>query len=126
MIGILFDWFAGTLTYYKDGICLGIAFTGLQDIHDEIYPVVSSTAAKTEMTLGVTLRGFNDLQDRCRTTIMTSLKYDCDIDKLPLPTRLKDFLKEAKFSTRALSQCTESLMDDCSDELSDEVESTYL
>ena len=58
---------------------------------------------------------------------MKSLKYDCDVDKLPLPTRLKDFLKEAKFSTRAaLSECTESLMDESSSDLSDEVESTYL
>lgn len=31
-IGILFDGIDGTLTYYKDGICLGVAFRGLNKV----------------------------------------------------------------------------------------------
>ena len=31
-IGILFDGIAGTLTYYKDDVCLGIAFRGLNEV----------------------------------------------------------------------------------------------
>lgn len=31
-IGILFDGVAGTLTYYKDDVCLGIAFRGLNEV----------------------------------------------------------------------------------------------
>lgn len=32
IIGILFDGIDGTLTYYKDGICLGVAFRGLNKV----------------------------------------------------------------------------------------------
>lgn len=31
-VGILFDGIAGTLTYYKDGVCLGVAFRGLNEV----------------------------------------------------------------------------------------------
>ena len=31
-IGILFDGIAGTLTYYKDDVCLGVAFRGLNEV----------------------------------------------------------------------------------------------
>lgn len=31
-IGILFDGILGTLTYYKDGVCLGVAFRGLNEV----------------------------------------------------------------------------------------------
>lgn len=33
-IGILFDGIAGTLTYYKDEVCLGIAFRGLNEVSE--------------------------------------------------------------------------------------------
>ena len=32
-VGILFDGIAGTLTYYKDGVCLGVAFRGLNEVN---------------------------------------------------------------------------------------------
>lgn len=31
-VGLLFDGIAGTLTYYKDGLCLGVAFRGLNEV----------------------------------------------------------------------------------------------
>ena len=31
-VGIFFDGVSGTLTYYKDNVCLGVAFTGLQEV----------------------------------------------------------------------------------------------
>ena len=46
-IGLYFDGVAGTLTYYKDGTCLGVAFTGLQDVTEPLYPIVCSTAYRT-------------------------------------------------------------------------------
>ena len=46
-IGLYFDGVAGTLTYYKDGMCLGVAFTGLQDVTEPLYPIVCSTAYRT-------------------------------------------------------------------------------
>lgn len=32
VVGILFDGIDGTLTYYKDGQCLGVAFRGLNEV----------------------------------------------------------------------------------------------
>ena len=94
IIGLLFDWNQGTLTYYKDGHSLGIAFSGLNKLQEEIFPTVCSTAAKTEMSLGVTMRGFTDLQDRCRAAVVARLKEENSIDSLPLPNRIKEFVKE--------------------------------
>ena len=31
-IGLLFDGINGTLTYYKDNVCLGVAFHGLNEV----------------------------------------------------------------------------------------------
>lgn len=94
-IGILFDWKTGTLTYFKDGVNLGVAFNGLNQIDDDIFPVVCSTAAKTEMTLGVTRRTFIDLQDRCRESIINNVADENEIDELPLPNKVKSYLKES-------------------------------
>jgi SPRY domain-containing SOCS box protein 3 len=63
-IGLLFDSREGTLTYYKDGISLGVAFTGLNLIKEDLYPMICSTAAKTEMTLTNMRREYYNLQDR--------------------------------------------------------------
>lgn len=94
-IGMLFDWYQGTLTYYKDGVCLGVAFTGLNRVQDELFPVVCSTAAKTEMSLGVSLRGFVSLQDRCRGTIAKQLQGGAnELDRLPLPNSMKAYIHE--------------------------------
>jgi SPRY domain-containing SOCS box protein 3 len=94
-IGMLFDGFQGTLTYFKDSICLGVAFTGLNRVQQELYPIVCSTAAKTEMTLGVTLRGFTSLQDRCRAMITRYVHEHEEVDDLPLPNKIKSYIKEA-------------------------------
>ena len=52
----------GTLTYFQDGVSLGVAFTGLDKITEPLYPMICSTAAKTEMSLGVMRREFVSLQ----------------------------------------------------------------
>lgn len=36
-IGILFNGIEGTLTYYKDGVCLGVAFSGLDKVSFSFY-----------------------------------------------------------------------------------------
>merc|ERR1712051_31385 len=93
-IGFLFDGIAGTLTYYKDGVNLGVAFTGLNIVTDPIYPIICSTAAKTEMKLGVTKREFVSIQDRCRSVILRHLNCEEEIDQLELPRTLKHFIAE--------------------------------
>jgi SPRY domain-containing SOCS box protein 3 len=62
LIGLLFDGVNGTLSYYKNGRALGVAFTGLHRIEEHIYPMLASTAARTEMTLGVRRRPAVNLQ----------------------------------------------------------------
>ena len=64
---------AGTLSYYKDNVSLGVAFTGLQDMKEPLYPIVCSTAAKTEMSLGMLKRDFVNLQDRCRASVLRNV-----------------------------------------------------
>ena len=95
VVGMLFDWFQGTITYYKDGQSLGVAFTGLNKVDEDLYPTICSTAAKTEMSLGVTKRSFYSLQDRCRVVIASRLKSDKQVDSLPLPNRTKHYIKDA-------------------------------
>jgi SPRY domain-containing SOCS box protein 3 len=63
-VGILFDGIAGTLSFFKDGCYLGVAFHGLEKVNEHLYPIVCSTAAKTEMTLSVMKRDFVSLQVR--------------------------------------------------------------
>ncbi len=94
-IGLLFDGPQGTLTFYKDGVNLGIAFTGLNRIEEDLYPLVCSTAAKTEMSLGLCLRGHHSLQDRCRAVIASAIQKTEQVDGLPLPNRIKSYINEA-------------------------------
>lgn len=94
-IGILFDGIAGTMTYYKDGKCLGVAFRGLQDVKEPLYPIICSTAAKTEITLCAMRRDFVNLQDRCRSVIVKQVSSKEDLDKLMIPSRIKNYLAEA-------------------------------
>ncbi|XP_064485197.1 SPRY domain-containing SOCS box protein 3-like [Ornithodoros turicata] len=93
VVGMLYDGRRGTLTYYKDGVCLGVAFEGLAG-HD-LYPVVSSTAAKTEMTLGAVRREFVNLQDRCRAVILNRVRQGSE-HTLTLPSLLKRYILEGR------------------------------
>lgn len=93
-IGIYFDGHSGTLTYFKDYVSLGVAFTGLNEISEPLYPMICSTAAKTEMSLGVMKREFLSMQDRCRATIIRSLTNEDQIEQLLLPRTLKRFIAE--------------------------------
>lgn len=93
-IGIFIDMEAGTLSYFKDGKYLGLAFTDLHKVDCDLYPFVSSTAAKTEMTLGIRKRSFHNLQDRCRFVVLRALQNEQDIDVLPTANRLREFIRD--------------------------------
>lgn len=93
-IGLLFDGVDGTLTYFKDGVRLGIGFRNLHKIKEPLYPIISSTAAKTKMTLQSTASEFVNLKDRCRAVILENLKSTDEIQNLPLPFTLKEYLVE--------------------------------
>lgn len=102
-IGLLFDGINGTLTYYKDGKCLGVAFRGLNKIGKSLYPIVTSTAAKTEMVVAETRRDFVNLQDRCRAEILKRIRNKSDIDKLELPYVITCYLADAMCEDRPLT-----------------------
>ena len=102
MIGVLFDGINDTVTFYRDGRCLGVAFRDVMkakhtrddEHHRLIYPMASSTSAQTEMLLCCQLRNYTSLQDRCRSVIAHSIDYSVNsIEKLPLPQMLKQFIR---------------------------------
>lgn len=92
-IGMLFDGPKGTLTYFKDGVSLGVAFKDLDKITDKLYPMVCSTAAKTQMTLTKTCRDYYSLQDMCRNVILNKLPKPSDVQQVDLPRFLKEFVE---------------------------------
>lgn len=102
-IGLLFDGISGTLTYYKDGKCLGVAFRGLNEIKKPLYPIVTSTAAKTEMTLAEMRRDCVNLQDHCRVEIMKVIKTREQISELGLPAILSRFLEDSLYDAKPLT-----------------------
>ena len=95
VIGVLLDRTQGTLSYYQDGIPLGVAFTIPNYLDYELFPSISYITLGTEVQLGRQLRSFyidKNLQDRCRATIMEQISEKTDIDLLNLPTAIKDYL----------------------------------
>jgi len=92
LIGCMYDGLEGTLTFYKDGASLGVAFTGLNLVEDSLYPTISSTAAKTEFKITFAMREFCNLQERCRFTIRKQVTTE-QLSQLNLPTRIVSFLK---------------------------------
>ncbi|XP_074605229.1 SPRY domain-containing SOCS box protein 3-like isoform X2 [Brevipalpus obovatus] len=93
-VGLLYDSRRGTLTYYKDGVELGVAFSGLETVKEELYPVVSSTAARIVAVLGdmSKFHYYNTLLDCCCDTILSRLNNSGDISCLPLPQSLQQYL----------------------------------
>lgn len=82
---------------------MGIAFRGLNKIGKPLYPIVTSTAAKTEMVVAETRRDFVNLQDRCRAEILKNIKSKTEIDRLELPHVITQYLAEALSDERPLT-----------------------
>ena len=95
-IGMLYDGHHGTLTYFKDGVNLGVAFKDLNKIPEKLYPMVCSTAAKTQMTLVKTCRDYYNLKDRCRGVILNNLQKPNDVHHLDLPRFMKEFIQHTR------------------------------
>lgn len=96
LISILFDGLRGTLTYYKDGESMGVAFWGLDQISADLYPMVASTAAKIEMRLVKTRRSFISLQDRCGALVADMLVSVQQSKCLPIPSVLQEYVESYK------------------------------
>lgn len=92
-VGILFDGVYGTLTFYKNGVSLGIAFRDLQKVKEPLYPVISSSAARTVMILQETESEFVNLEDRSKAVLMDSIRDPItEIHTLPLPLTIQEML----------------------------------
>ena len=96
IVGVLFDGRKGTLTFFKDGELLGQACKDLNaPDDDDLYPIICSTAAKTEMRLVQARRSFVSLVDRCRNRIATSIAKKELVHILPLPSALKNIILDS-------------------------------
>ena len=93
VIGVLLDINLGTLSYYKNGVPLGVAVRGINYEHYDLFPCVMGING-TRMTLGRRFRSFNNLQDRCRATIMREIYNEADTDLLPIPKSTKRYLND--------------------------------
>ena len=94
VVGMLLNRTQGTLSYFVDGVPLGVAFRGIQNVAQPLYPIVASSHC-TEITLGTRISNSSgSLQDRCRTAIMDQLSSKADVQYLPIPTITKEYLQE--------------------------------
>lgn len=94
VIGVLLNLYRGSLTFYKNGVSLGEAFTGLHAGNESLYPLISSTATETELELGVRTCRYLTLQEKCFSQIRNSLRSVDYVDNLPLPNIMKNQLRE--------------------------------
>lgn len=105
-VSLLLDWTrdGGVLEYFKDGKSLGVAFRDLEKSILEkakngeeqvLYPMIGSTAARTEMCLVSARRPFASLQDHCLWEIAKCLKSrPSDVDSLELPDSLRTRIRK--------------------------------
>ena len=101
VIGCHLDLWKGTLSFFKNGIPLGIAFDGL--LGKQLFPMISSTAARTKMKLVCCYKTSFSLQYMCCKEISKQIttptassnkskKTTNFLDSLPLPRGLKRYI----------------------------------
>ena len=89
VIGVHLNMYEGTLTYYKNGQCLGVAFRGLNNLNEPLFPLISSTAEDTEMEVVKQSCRYLTLEQKCRLVIARTLRQVNDVNELPLPPVMK-------------------------------------
>ncbi|XP_041733079.1 SPRY domain-containing SOCS box protein 3-like isoform X2 [Coregonus clupeaformis] len=91
IIGLHFDTWHGTLTFYKNRRCIGVATTRLQN--KKFYPMVCSTAAKSSMKVIRACYTPTSLQYLCCSRLRQQRPNCPDIlNLLPLPPGLRHLL----------------------------------
>ena len=91
VIGCHLDLWKGTLSFYKNGEPLGIAFDGL--LGKNLYPMISSTAARTRMKLICSYKTNFSLQYLCCKEVSKNISTSPEaLVDLPLPNGLKRYL----------------------------------
>ncbi|XP_063043993.1 SPRY domain-containing SOCS box protein 3 [Engraulis encrasicolus] len=95
VIGVLLDLNSGALSFYLNGVSLGLAFSGLHKVSRPLYPLVSSSAPETELLLGLRTCRLMSLQDSCLHVISQSLSSQASPHSLPLPRVICEQLSSA-------------------------------
>ncbi|GAB0196289.1 SPRY domain-containing SOCS box protein 3 [Grus japonensis] len=91
IIGVHLDTWHGTLTFFKNRKCIGVAATKLQN--KKFYPMVCSTAAKSSMKVIRSCASCTSLQYLCCYRLRQLLPdYVNTLEVLPLPPGLKQVL----------------------------------
>ncbi|XP_077172838.1 SPRY domain-containing SOCS box protein 3 isoform X2 [Paroedura picta] len=91
IIGVHLDTWHGTLTFYKNRKCIGVAAIKLRN--KRFYPMVCSTAAKSSMKVIRSCTSHTSLQYLCCARLRQLLPDDADtLAALPLPPGLKQVL----------------------------------
>lgn len=92
IIGVHLDMWHGTLSFYKNRKPLGIAYQGLQG--RTLYPVVSSTAARSGMKVISNSSFPSSLQFMCCQIMRKVIPPHLDVlEEVGLPPGLRDFLE---------------------------------
>ncbi|XP_045397071.1 SPRY domain-containing SOCS box protein 3 isoform X1 [Lemur catta] len=91
IIGVHLDTWHGTLTFFKNRKCIGVAATKLQN--KKFYPMVCSTAAKSSMKVIRSCASVTSLQYLCCYRLRQLRPDSGDtLEGLPLPPGLKQML----------------------------------
>lgn len=90
VIGVHLDAWHGKLSFFKDDEPLGVASKGL--LGKTLFPVVSSTAARTKMKLQRSSTASFSLQYLCCATIGKNLPNVQSLEFLPIPPGIKRHL----------------------------------
>ncbi|XP_046568344.1 SPRY domain-containing SOCS box protein 3-like [Haliotis rubra] len=94
VIGCYLNLYKGTLSFYKNGTDLGVAFSGLDTVREPLYPLISSTATETELGLGVRSCRYLSLQEKCCAIIKNNLMCADSVENLPLPNAIKNHIRQ--------------------------------
>ncbi|XP_032816969.2 SPRY domain-containing SOCS box protein 3 [Petromyzon marinus] len=92
ILGVHLDTWHGTLTFYKNRKCLGVAARGLQN--KRLFPMVCSTAARSSMKVIRCRSAPTSLQFLCCLRLRQLIPAHSDaLQVLPLPPGLRLFLR---------------------------------
>lgn len=88
-IGCLFNGYNGQLSYFKNGVFMGVAFKDIK-MNESVYPMVSSTVGQSVFRLENVYETFPSLKDLCRKKI---LGERMQLNDQMLPATVLDFLR---------------------------------
>ncbi|XP_050392840.2 SPRY domain-containing SOCS box protein 3 [Patella vulgata] len=95
IIGCHLNTYLGTLTFYRNGVNMGVAFYDRRLQQGQLYPIVSSTATETELGIGRSYCRRISLREKCCSIIRNNLSCNDMVDTLPLPNIVKSQIKMA-------------------------------